>query len=107
MPMNASTAAIVPAPAASLFAQLIPRNCQPHSSDDAAEKLCCMEAAKRALAPAGDQLRDTDAYGLPEIAHTIERFDRNCDFGHAAGVVAVFQDISEHALVTTDCRFEL
>jgi hypothetical protein len=25
---------------------------------------------------------------LPEIAHTIERFDRNCDFGHAAGVVA-------------------
>ena len=39
--------------------------------------LCCMEAATRALAPARDQLRDTDADGLPEIAHTIERFDRN------------------------------
>src|SRR5208283_3932490 len=66
-----------------------------------------MEAAKRALAPARDQLRDTDADGLPEIAHTIERFDRNCDFGHAAGVVAGFQDISDHALVTTDCLFDL
>src|SRR5208282_1858958 len=53
-------------------------------------RLCCMEAAKRALAPARDQLRDTDADGLPEITHTIERFDRNCDFGHAAGVVAGF-----------------
>ncbi len=40
-------------------------------------RLCCMEAATRALAPARDQLRDTDADGLPEIAHTIERFDRN------------------------------
>src|SRR5208282_966614 len=58
-----------------------------------AERLCCMEAAKRALAPARDQLCDTDADGLPEIAHTIERFDRNCDFGHAAGIVAGFQDI--------------
>ena len=58
-------------------------------------RLCCMEAAKRALAPARDQLCDTDADGLPEIAHTIERFDRNCDFGHAAGIVAGFQDISD------------
>ncbi len=65
-----------------------------------------MEAAKRALAPARDHLRDTDADGLSEIAHTIERFDRNCDFGYAAGVVAGFQDISDHALVTTDCCFE-
>src|SRR5271166_2427072 len=56
---------------------------------------------------ARDQLRDTDADGLPEIAHTIERFHGNCDFGHAAGVVAGFQDISDHALVTTDCRFDL
>src|SRR5208282_2237890 len=70
-------------------------------------RLCCMEAAQRALAPARDQLRDTDADGLPEIAHTIERFHGNCDFGHAAGVVAGFQDISDHALVTTDCRFDL
>src|SRR5208283_1655658 len=52
-----------------------------------------MEAAKRALVAARDQLRDTDADGLPEIAHTIEGFDRNRDFGHAAGVVAGFQDI--------------
>ena len=65
-----------------------------------------MEAAKRALAAARDQLRDTDADGLPEIAQTIERFDRNCDFGHAAAVVAGFQDISDHALVTTDCHFD-
>src|SRR5208282_2117276 len=72
-----------------------------------APRLCCMEAAQRALAPARDQLRDTDADGLPEIAHTIERFHGNCDFGHAAGVVAGFQDISDHALVTTDCRFDL
>ncbi len=64
--------------------------------------LCCMEAAKRALAPARDELRDTDADGLPEIAQTIERFDRNCDFGHAAAVVAGFQDISDHALVYND-----
>ena len=69
--------------------------------------LCCMDAAKRALAPARDQLRDTDADGLPEIAHTIERFDRNCDFGHAAAVVAGFQVISDHPLVTTNCRFDL
>jgi hypothetical protein len=68
-------------------------------------RLYCMEAAKRALAPARDRLRGTDADGLPEIAHTIERFDRNCDLGHAAGVVAGFQDIFDHALVTTDCRF--
>ena len=67
----------------------------------------CMEAAKRAVAPARDQLHDTDADGLREIAHAIERFDRNCDLGHAAGVVAGFQDISDHALVTTDCRFAL
>jgi hypothetical protein len=66
-----------------------------------------MEAAKRAFAPARDRLRGTDADGLPEIAHTIERFDRNCDLGHAAGVVAGFRDISDHALVTTDCRFAL
>ncbi len=66
-----------------------------------------MEAATRGLAPARDQLRDTDADGLPEIAHTIERFDRNGDFGHAAGVVAGFQDVSDHALVTTDCRFPM
>ena len=65
-----------------------------------------MEAAKRALASARDQLRNTDVDSLPEIAHTIERFDRNCDFGYAAGVVAGFQDISDHALVTTDCRFD-
>jgi hypothetical protein len=52
-------------------------------------------------------LRNTGANDLPEIAHTIERFDRNCDFGHAAGVIAGFQDISDHALVTTDCRFDL
>src|SRR5271157_1912607 len=74
---------------------------------DRTARLCCMEAAQRALAPARDQLRDTDADGLPEIAHTIERFHGNCDFGHAAGVVAGFQDISDHALVTTDCRFDL
>src|SRR5271165_1379037 len=58
---------------------------------------------QRDNASARDQLRDTDADGLPEIAHTIERFD----FGHAAGVVTGFQDISDHALVTTDCRFDL
>jgi hypothetical protein len=49
---------------------------------------CCTEFKKRASAHAQDQLRDTGANGLPEIAHMIERFDRNCDFGHAAGVVA-------------------
>ena len=64
-----------------------------------------MEAAKRVFAPVRDQLHDTDADGLPEIAHTIERFDGDCNFGHAAGVVAGFQDVSYHALVTTDCRF--
>src|SRR5271166_4712366 len=53
------------------------------------------------------EINYADADGLPEIAHTIERFDRNCDFGHAAGVVAGFQEISDHALVTTDCRFDL
>ncbi len=56
---------------------------------------------------ARDQLHRTDADVLPEIAHTIERFDRNGDFGHAAGVVAGFQDITNHALVTTDCRCDL
>ncbi len=66
-----------------------------------------MDAATRALAPARDQLRDTDVDGLPEFAHTIERFDRDCDFGQAPGVVAGFQDISDHALVTTDCRSDL
>ena len=34
---------------------------------------------RSALAPARDQLRDTDADGLPEIEHSIERFERNCD----------------------------
>jgi hypothetical protein len=52
--------------------------------------LCCMELAKRTLAPTRDQLRDTDtgANGLPEITHSIERFDRNCNLGGAAGVIA-------------------
>jgi hypothetical protein len=61
-----------------------------------------MEIAKRASASARDQLRDTGANGLPEIAHTIERFDRNCDFGHAAGVIARFQCISDDALIAAD-----
>ena len=38
-------------------------------------QLCCMEYAKQVLAPTRDQLVYTDANGLPEIAHTIERFD--------------------------------
>jgi hypothetical protein len=52
--------------------------------------LCCMEFAKRTLAPTRDQLRDTDtgANGLPEITHSIEPFDRNCNLGGAAGVIA-------------------
>jgi hypothetical protein len=36
---------------------------------------------------------------LSEIAHTIERFDRDSNLGHAAGVMARFQRIPDDALV--------
>ncbi len=31
---------------------------------------------------------DADEFGLPELAHSVERFDRNGNLGRASGVVA-------------------
>ena len=38
---------------------------------------------------------------LPEFSHLVERFDRDCNFGHAARVVARLQGISDDALAVT------
>ena len=31
---------------------------------------------------------DADEFGLPELAHSVERFDRDGNLGHTSGVVA-------------------
>jgi 5-deoxy-glucuronate isomerase len=51
-------------------------------------RLCCTEIAKRTYSPARNCLRHTGAHGLPEIAHTIERFNGYCDLGFSTGVIA-------------------
>jgi hypothetical protein len=66
---------------------------------------CCTEVSKGATAPSWNHLRNADEISLPEFAHSIERFDRDCNFGHTASVIARLQGISDDALVATDRRF--
>src|SRR5260370_8130045 len=66
-----------------------------------------MEISKRILALARVYSRNADANGLPKIAHAIERFDRNCNLGFTAGVIAGFQRISDDAVFTADVRLHL
>ena len=66
---------------------------------------CCTEVSKGATAPSWNHLRNADEIGLPEFAHSVERFDRDCNFGHTASVIARLQGISDDALVATDRRF--
>ena len=35
---------------------------------------CCTEASKGATAPSWNHLRNADEIGLPEFAHSVERF---------------------------------
>jgi hypothetical protein len=66
---------------------------------------CCTEASKGATAPSWNHLRNADEIGLPEFTHSVERFDRDGNFGHTASVFARLQGISDDALVATDRRF--
>jgi len=66
---------------------------------------CCTEASKGATARSWNYLRNPYEIGLPEFAHSVERFDRDCNFGHAARVFARLQGISDDALVATNRRF--
>ena len=68
---------------------------------------CCTEASKGATAPSWNHLRNADEIGLPEFTHSVERFDRDGNFGHTASVFARLQGISDDALVATDRRFNL
>ena len=72
---------------------------------DDAEGPCCTEVSKGATAPSWNHLRNADEIGLPEFSHSVERFDRDGNFGHAARVIARLQGISDDALVATDRRF--
>ena len=51
-------------------------------------------------------LRNTGANDLPEIAHTIERFDRDCNLGFTASVIAGFQYFSDDALIAAHRRLD-
>jgi len=59
-----------------------------YAPDQSSARFCCTEVGERALVPTRVQSSHTDTNGLSEIAHTIERFDRDCNFGHAAVVIA-------------------
>ena len=63
---------------------------------------CCTEASKDATAPSWNHLRNADEISLPEFTHSVERFDRDGNFGHTASVFARLQGISDDALVATD-----
>jgi len=71
----------------------------------ASPRPCCTEASKGATAPSWNRLRNADEIGLPESSHSVERFDRDGNFGHAASVFARLQGVSDDALVATDRRF--
>ncbi len=66
---------------------------------------CRTEVSKGATAPLRNHLRDADEICSSEFAHSVERFDRDGDFGHTASVIARLQGISDDALVATDRRF--
>jgi hypothetical protein len=63
---------------------------------------CCTEVSKGVTAPSWNHLLNAHEIGLPEFAHSVERFDRDCNFGHTASVIARLQGISDDALVATD-----
>ena len=70
-----------------------------------AQRPCCTEASKGATAPSWNDSRNADEIGLPEFARSVERFDRDCNFGHTASVIARVQGVSDDVLVATDRRF--
>ncbi len=72
-----------------------------------ARRPCRMEASNGETAPSWKHLRNADEIGLPEFSHSVERFDRDGNFGHAASVFARLQGVSDDALVATDRRFLL
>ncbi len=67
---------------------------------------CCTDVSKGATAPSWNHLRNPYEIGLPEFAHSVERFDRDCNFGHTASVFARLQGVSDDAHVATDRRFK-
>ncbi len=65
----------------------------------------CTEVSKGATAPSWNQLRNAYEIGLPEFTHSVERFDRDGNFGCTASVIARLQGSFDDALVVTDRRF--
>ena len=77
------------------------------TSDEARRRLeqfgpNAMPDTKDATAPSWNHLRNADEISLPEFTHSVERFDRDGNFGHTASVLARLQGISDDALVATD-----
>ena len=52
------------------------------------EGACCMEAWSGASTLRRYPSSDADEFGLPELAHSVERFDRDGNLCRASGVVA-------------------
>jgi len=73
--------------------------------DACCDRPCCTEASKGARPPSWSHLGNAYEIGLPKFAHSVERFDRDGDFGHTASVFARLQGICDDELVATDRRF--
>ena len=58
------------------------------AGDRHSPRQCCTEALGRAIRLSPDVLRDANEFRLTELAHAVERFDRDRNLGSAPGLIA-------------------